>query len=432
MPPLLGRDGRLLFASRAVRMFGYGFLSVVLVLYLAEAGLDGFQVGVVLTLTLLGDAALSLWLTTHADRMGRRRVLLIGAVLMAAAGICFAITREPLLLLVAATVGVISPSGSEVGPFLALEQAALAQTVPNRQRTRVFAWYNLAGSVATATGALSGGLIAAALQGGGVATLDSYRVVIVGYAVVGLGLAGVFAAMSSAVDAPKRADDSIKRRLGLHRSTGIVARLSVLFAVDAFAGAFVLQSLIAFWFHQRFGADPGFIGALMFGANLLAGASALLAVRIAERIGLVRTMVFTHLPSNALTILVPLMPTLELAAVVLLARFAISQMDVPARQSYIHAVVDPDERSAAAGVTGIARSLGSAAAPILAAPLVAIPALASLPFFISGGLKIVYDLLLYRGFQSIRPPEEMPDEVPDAVLGDGPPLGDVADAPGSR
>jgi MFS family permease len=412
MTGVLTRDGRLLFATRSVRMFGYGLLSVVLVLYLAAAGLDGFQIGVLLTLTLLGDAAISLWLTTHADRIGRRRTLIAGAALMALAGVAFVITRDPIVLLVAATIGVISPSGSEVGPFLAVEQAALTQTIPDRQRTRIFAWYNLAGSLATASGALVGGVLAEYLERIGFATLDSYRIVIVGYALVGVTLAVVFALVSPRVEAPRPADDSIRRRLGLHRSQRIVAKLSLLFGLDAFAGGFVLQSLIAYWFHVRFGADTAAIGALMFGANVLAGISALLAVRIAERIGLVRTMVVTHLPSNVLLILVPLMPTLELAAIVLLARFAISQMDVPTRQSYTQAVVEPDERSAAAGITGIARSLGAAVAPSLAAPLVAVPGLAAVPFLISGGLKIVYDLLLYRMFQSVRPPEERPPEEP--------------------
>jgi MFS family permease len=405
----LGHDGRLLFATRAVRMFGYGLASVVLVLYLSALGLADPVIGLLLTLTLLGDAAISLWLTTHADRVGRRRVLLAGAFLMCLAGVGFAATSALPVLVLAATIGVISPSGNEVGPFLAVEQASLSQTIADRARTRVFAWFNLTGSFATASGALVGGGIAGALIASGRAPLDAYRAVIVVYACLGLVLAALFWRVSARVEVEQAPDASVIRRLGLHRSRGIVARLSALFALDAFAGGLVVQSLVAYWFHLRFGADVAVLGAVFFGANLLAGISALAAARIAERIGLVRTMVFTHLPSNVLLAAVPLMPTLPLAIIVLLARFSISQMDVPTRQSYTMAVVDPDERSAAAGVTGIARSLGASVSPLLAVPLVGVASLAALPFLLAGGLKIGYDVALYRGFQSLRPRHEEVD-----------------------
>ena len=399
-------DARLLFATRVARMFGYGLLSVVLVLYLVALGVDGVAIGLILTLTLLGDAAISLWLTTHADRLGRRRILLVGAALMLLAAVVFALARDQWILLVAATIGVISPSGNEVGPFLAVEQASLAQTLPDRDRTRVFGWYNLVGSLATATGALAAGFIAQLLQESGASTLDSYRAIVVGYGLVGIVLALLFARLSSAIEVPAAPPSSVATRLGLHKSRGIVLRLAALFSLDAFAGGFVMQSLIAYWFHLRFGADPAALGAIFFGANILAGISALAAARLAARIGLINTMVFTHLPSNVLLILVPLMPSLPLAVGVLLARFAISQMDVPTRQSYTIAVVEPDERSAAAGVTGIARSLGAAVSPSLATPLMQSVPLAGLPFVIAGGLKAIYDLLVLRAFSAVRPPEE--------------------------
>jgi MFS family permease len=403
------RDGRLLFVTRAVRMFGYGLASVVLVLYLSALGLSDPVIGVLLTLTLLGDAAISLWLTTHADRVGRRRVLLVGALLMCLAGVGFASTSALPVLVLAATIGVISPSGNEVGPFLAVEQASLSQTIADRARTRVFAWFNLTGSFATACGALAGGGIAGALMASGRTPLDAYRVVIGVYACLGLVLAALFWQVSARVEVPEPPDASIARRLGLHRSRGIVARLSALFALDAFAGGLVVQSLVAYWFHLRFGADVAVLGGVFFGANILAGISALAASWIADRIGLVRTMVFTHLPSNLLLAAIPLMPTLPLAIVVLLARFSISQMDVPTRQSYTMAVVEPDERSAAAGVTGIARSLGASISPLLAVPLVGMASLAAVPFLLAGGLKIVYDVGLYRGFKSLRPRHEAVD-----------------------
>ena len=404
----LDRDGRLLFTTRVMRMFGYGFLAVVLVLYLAAIGLDPVAIGVVLTLTLVGDTVISLWLTTNADRLGRRRVLVAGSLLMVGAGIVFAFTSWLPLLVLAGTIGVLSPTGNEVGPFLAVEQAALSQAVGDARRTATFAWYNVAGYVATATGALGAGLLSGALIRSGINDADAYRAIVVGYALVGLAMAVVFERLGSRIEAPPREyrPGEIRRRLGLGRSRRTVLRLSALFSIDAFAGGFVPQSLMAYWFNLQYGVEPGLLGLIFFGANLLAAVSSLSAARFARRFGLVNTMVFTHLPSNVLLILVPVMPNLTLAIAVLLLRFSLSQMDVPTRQSYVMAVVDPDERSAAAGVTGIARTTGAALSPALSAPLVASASLAAVPFYLAGGLKIVYDLLLYRAFRTVRPPEE--------------------------
>jgi MFS family permease len=405
-----GRDVRLLFAARMVRLFAYGLLSVVLVLHLSELGLGQARIGLLLTLTLLGDTAVSLAVTTRADRAGRRRMLLLGAALMVLAGAVFALARSFWVLLAAATVGVLSPSGNEVGPFLAVEQAALAQQVEPERRTRLFAWYQLAGAAATALGALCGGALAEGLQRAGATPLEAYRVVLAAYAALGVALLGLFAGLGPGAEAPAPGEPggaaAMGAGLGLSRSRGVVLRLSGLFAVDAFAGGFVLQSFVAWWFHQRFGAGEGLLGAIFFGANLMAAVSALSAAAIARRIGLVNTMVLTHLPSNALLVLVPLMPTLPLAVAVLLLRFSISQMDVPTRQSYTMAVVDPGERSAAAGVTNIARTVGASLAPLAAGPLYASAALSGVPFLVAGGLKILYDLALWRGFRALRPPEE--------------------------
>jgi MFS family permease len=398
----LSSDGYILFGTRIVRMFAYGFLSVVLVLYLVQLGFGEWLIGLLLSLTLVGDAAISLWMTTSADRVGRRRILMAAASLMLFAGVLFAVTDRVALLLVAAIFGVISPSGYEVGPFLPVEQAALTQIVSAEQRTEVFAWYNLVGSFATAAGALSGGGLTQLLQQNGVAPLNSYRTVIIVYGVIGGLLALLFTRLSRSVEVVHSEVVTARSRLGLHRSRGVVLKLSALFALDAFAGGFVVQSLAAYWFYVRFGVEPAGLGAIFFGANILAGISALAAAWVAERIGLVNTMVFTHLPSNILLMLVPLMPSLSLAIIVLFARFAISQMDVPPRQSYTMAVVAPDERSAAAGVTGIARSIGAAISPTFAAVFLGNPVLLGAPFFVAGGLKVIYDVLLYRSFRKVN------------------------------
>ena len=405
--PPLTRDGRLLFITRSLRLFAYGALAVILVVYLTNLGLSASQTGLLLTLILVGDTAVSLYLTTRADRLGRRRMLIIGAMLMVAAGLTFAWTRNFLLLIVAGTIGVISPSGNEVGPFLSIEQAALAQVVPPAARTTVFAWYTLAGSFATAAGSLCGGVLAHVLQGSALVPLAHYRVVVLLYAALGAVLAVLFTRLSPAAEVLSPGVTST--RFGIGQSRDVVLRLSGLFALDSFAGGFVVQSFAAYWFYLRFGVNPATLGVIFFWANLFAGVSALLATRLAARFGLVKTMVFTHLPSNILLILVPLMPTLPLAILVLLARFSISQMDVPTRQSYVMAVVRPEERSAAAGITGVARTTGAAIAPVFAGWLFARPSLISVPFFIAGTLKVVYDLLLYRGFASARPPEEPQD-----------------------
>jgi predicted MFS family arabinose efflux permease len=360
-------------------------------------GLTESNVGLLLTSTLLGDTLISLYLTTQADRIGRRRMLIVGAVLMVAAGLVFGFTTRLWVLVVAGTIGVISPSGQEVGPFLSIEQAALSQVVADRNRTDVFAWYTLAGSLATALGALAAGIATHALQTSW-APVDSYRAIVVAYAAIGIALAVMFTRLTPASEA-RATHISL---IGVHRSRGVVLKLSALFALDSFGGGFVVQSLAAYWFYLRFGVDPQTLGALFFGANVLAGISALLASRIANRIGLINTMVLTHLPSNVLLILIPLMPTLPLAALMLLVRFSISQMDVPTRQSYVMAVVDPDERSAASGITGVARTTGAALSPLFAGLLFAQPSLISAPFFIAGSLKIAYDLLLFRAFRAVK------------------------------
>jgi MFS family permease len=414
IPPALrelNRDGWLLFLTRSARLFAYGSLSVILVFYLLSLGLTDQQTGLLFSLTLAGDMLISLYLTTRADRLGRRRMLIIGAVLMAAAGLAFAGTHNFLFLIVAGTIGVISPSGNEVGPFLSIEQAALSHILPAKSRTTIFAWYTLAGSLTTALGALTGGAIAQSLQQHSVPATNSYRIIVILYAAIGALLALLFTQISPAVEvapAETKATNAPTHFLGIPKSRNTVFKLSALFSLDSFAGGFVIQSFAAYWFYLRFGVQPAALGAIFFWANVFAGVSALLASRLAARIGLLRTMVVTHIPSNILLILVPLMPNLPLAIAVLLARFSISQMDVPTRQSYTMAVVPPEERSAAGGITGVARTTGAAISPLLAGLLFARPSLINIPFFLAGGLKILYDILVYFTFRKIHPPEELP------------------------
>jgi MFS family permease len=413
MPPPTSatRDILLLFAARTVRLFAYGFLAVVLVLYLGALGFSEVRIGVLLALTLLGDAVISLTMTTRADRLGRRRMLQWGALLMMLGGAGMAAGGNFWLLLVAAVIGVISPSGNEIGPFLAVEQACLAEVIQSTDRTRVFAWSHVIGFSANALGALAGGVLAGGLQHAGWTPAGSYRVLFWLYAGVGGCLFILFHLLGPAVEAP-RSEATAGTGIvpaswhGLHEAKGRVAKLSALFTLDALGGGFIVQSFVAYWFHRRFGVDLATLGAVFFGTTLLSGLSALAAVPLARRIGLLNTMVFTHLPSNVLLMLVPFMPTFGWAVAVLLARHVISQMDVPTRQSYVNAIVPAAERSAANGITMTIRQVGTALGPVAAGPLMAVPALAGACFVISGGLKSLYDLLIWRAFRRVRPPEE--------------------------
>ena len=400
-------DLRVLFASRMVRLFACGLLAVVLVLHLEAIGISPARIGLLLTLTFLGDAAISLWLATRADRAGRRRTLRFGAALMVLGGAGMALTDNFTLLVIAATIGVISPTGAEVGPFLAVEQACLADVIDPRERTRILAWYHVAGFSMSALGALAGGWLAHALQAHGWTASASYRVLFWIFAAGG----GVIGLLSLRLGPEVEVDDATAAAapsgaLGLGESHGMVLRLGALFALDSFGGGFCVQSFLAWWFHQRFGLSDAALGTIFFGSNLLAGLSALAAIPLARRFGLINTMVWTHLPSSVLLMLVPVMPVASAAVVMFWLRNSISQMDVPTRQSYVNAVVPPPARAAANGVTTTAKQLGAALAPLIAAPLLGSAALMSLPFWICGGTKIVYDLLLWRSFRGVKPPEE--------------------------
>ena len=367
----MSRDGVILFTTRFIRLFSYGFLSVGLLLYLSEMDYTQFGIGSLFTMTLIGDLLITFYLTTTADSYGRKTILILGALLKIFAGMAFACTSNFILLCIAGTIGVISPTGGEIGPFLAVEQAALTEAISDpTQITTVFAYYNLAGYLAQALGALGSGYMIMSLQSSGYSALTSYRTVLFGYAFFGLIKFILYLFLSSRIEPLHTRDAQAPRdwfgKFGLHRaeSRQVVTKLSLLFIIDAFAGGFVMQTIIVYWFNQRWQMNTDSLGLMMRGANILAGVSALLASPLVNLIGAINTMVVTHFPSNILLLIVPFMPTQLTAVGTLLARFTISQMDVPARQSYVASVVEPDERSAAGGITNIVRSLGLAVSPI--------------------------------------------------------------------
>ncbi len=396
----LSRDGWLLFATCGVRSFAYGFLSVVLGLYLDAIGLSTTAIGGIFTAALAGGAVMTVIITAVADSFGRKSLLTVGAALMALAGWVFAVSDDPVSLTIAAIFGTISPSGKEVGPFLSIEQAMLPQTTQDRHRTAVFSAYNLVGSFAGALGALAVGLPSLFT----LAPVSGYRFLVWGYVLSAIVMMVLFALLSPRMEAKTKTNGQTDK-IGVQKSRSIVAKLAGLFALDAFAGGFIVQSIVAFWFYLRYEIDLNALGGIFFGTNLLAALSFLAAPAIARRIGLLNTMVFTHLPSNFLMLLVPFMPSVELAVAVLLVRHLLSQMDVPTRQSYTMAVVDADERAASAGILSVARNAGAALAPLFTGVVLASPSL-GLPFLCAGGLKVVYDLWIFIVFRHVKPPEE--------------------------
>jgi MFS family permease len=397
------RDGWLLFATCGVRSFAYGFLSVILGLYLDGIGLSTTAIGWIFTAALAGGALMTVIITSAADSLGRKNLLILGGAVMAGAGLVFALTDNLIALTLAAILGTISPSGKEVGPFLSIEQAILPQTTSDRNRTAVFSAYNVVGSLAGALGALAVGLP----QRFSAKALSGYRFLLWGYIACALVMTVLFLFLSRSIEA-KRQTKSRHRKIGVQRSRGMVARLAGLFALDAFAGGFIVQSIVAYWFFLRYGADLNVLSGIFFGINILSALSFLAAPAIARRMGLLNTMVLTHLPSNFLLLLVPLMPNLELTVAMLLARNLLSQLDVPTRQSYTMAIVRPDERAAAAGILSVSRNAGAALAPLFTGAILANP-VSGWPFLLAGGLKVIYDLWIFAVFRKVKPPEEEHD-----------------------
>ena len=390
-----------LFLSRGIRGLVDGLVSVALASYLTGLGFSPFKVGAIVTGTLLGSAAVTLGVGLLGYRLSRKGVLLGAAALMVLTGIGFAGLTAFWPLMVVAVAGTMNPSSGDVSVFLPTEQAALAHTVSGPSRTMVFAWYNLVGSLAGAVGALLSAVPTAASSRWGVSLLAAQRGVFVFYAVCAILTGAIYVTLSPGLEV--HADSRPSRPLA--ESRGLVLRLAALFSVDSFGGGFIVQSLLVLWLFRRFHLDADATAAVFFAAGVLSGFSQLVSPWVAAQVGLIRTMVYTHLPSNVLLILAALMPSAPLAITCLLLRMAVSQMDVPARQAFVMAVVPAEERAAAATVTNVPRSLAAGLAPLLAGALLEKTNF-GWPLVIGGALKAAYDVVLLLQFRNFTPREE--------------------------
>jgi MFS family permease len=400
VPAGTSRDGTLLVAARAVRAFGDGFTSVLLPAYLLALGLDDLQVGAITTATLLGSALLSLVVGFGASRAPWRTLLVGASVLMILTGVAFGSLHDFWPLLVVAVVGTLNPSAGDVSVFLPLEQAVLPQTIEPRGRTALFARYGLVGSLVAACGSLCAGVPVFAAGHTSIAYVQALGVMFWLYGLLGVLALRLYTALSPHIEGTRA------NQAPLREARRTVFTLATLFSLDSFGGGFVVQSLLALWLFERFGVSTAVAGSVFFWTGVLSAFSYPVAAWLSSRIGLINTMVFTHLPSNALLILVPFMPNLPLALGLLLARSALSQMDVPTRSSYVMAVVPPGERPAAASVTSVPRSLASAASPLLVGYLLGLSPF-GWPLVVAGVLKGAYDLLLLGMFHKVKPPEEL-------------------------
>jgi MFS family permease len=394
------RETRILFVGRGLRAFGDGFVSLLLPVYITTLGFDVFAVGAIAAATLLGSAALTIFVGFAAHRVGRRRLLVAAAVLMIATGLGFLVERDFWPLIAIAFIGTLNPSPGDVSVFYPLEQALLAESVPAKIRTTSFAIYSLIGSLVAALGALAAGLPDLLRDAFAVNLLTALQTMFVLYTILGLATYFLYRRLPPRLD---RREATASSALGPSRR--IVFTLAALFSLDSFGGGLIVQSLLALWLFQRFGLSLEAAGAIFFWSGLFTAVSFLAAARLSRRIGLVNTMVFTHLPSNLCTIALPFAPSLAVAVPLLLLRAALSQMDVPTRSSYVMAVVTPPERAAAASITALPRSLAASLAPLLAGWLFALSPF-GWPLVAAGSMKAIYDVLLLLLFQRHKPPEE--------------------------
>ncbi len=400
-PETANADARRLVYARGLRALADGYVSILLPAYLLALGRDAFEVGVLTTATLLGSAALTLFVGAITARFGHRRPLLAAAVLMILTGVGFTALQSFWPLLIVAFVGTVNPSSGDVSVFYPLEQSLLARSVAEKDRTELFAHYSLAGSLMGAAGTLLATLPELAVDRLGLTPVGAMQIMFGLYAAIGAGAMLIYRGVSARDGGSRQAEHQ-----PLGPSRGIVYRLTALFCVDSFGGGFLVQSILALWLLQTFDLPVSVAASIFFWAGLLTAASYLVAVRIAQRIGLVNTMVFTHLPSSLCLVAIPFVHSLPVVIGLLMIRSLLSQMDVPTRTSYVMAVVTPAERPAAASLTAVPRSLASAIGPVIAGYLLTLSGF-GWPLLIGGALKIGYDLTLLRMFRHVRPPEEM-------------------------
>jgi MFS family permease len=400
LPEGTPREARLIFLGRGFRAFGDGFVSLLLPVYLTVLGFNPFEVGVLMAATLLGSALLTLGVGFVAPSLGRRHLLVVAALLMIGTGIGFLLETRFWPLVLIGFVGTLNPSSGDVSLFLPLEHAALADLVPDRSRTMIFAFYSVVGSLVGALGSLAAGVPELLVSILHVHLATALQAMFAAYTVLGLASYFLYRRLPPALDRKRTV-----RAAPLGPSRGIVFRLATLFCLDSFASGLAIQSLLALWLFQRFGLSLVAAGSIFFWSGVLAASSSPISALLAKRIGLVNTMVFTHLPAHVCLVGLALAPNLASAIAFLLMRALLSQMDVPARTSYVMAVVTPEERPAAASVTLVPRSLATAVGPVIAGYLLSLAAFPA-ALVLAGGLKVIYDLLLLAMFRRHRPPEE--------------------------
>jgi MFS family permease len=389
-----------LLVAKGLRAFGDGYVCLLLPLYLLDLGFSPLEVGIVATTTLLGSGLLTLVVGLHAWRYHYRTLLLAASVLMAGTGFGFALLTDFWPLMLVALVGTLNPSSGDVSVFMPLEHAVLARVVSDRQRTATFARYSLVGSLLAAAGSLAAALPTTLASASGMSSTHAIQAMFLLYALIACASGIVYRGL------PKALATEVQQPVApLRKSKKKVYTLAALFSLDAFAGGFVVQSMVALWLYQRFGMSMATAGVVFFWTGVLTAVSYLAAVRIAGRFGLVNTMVFTHIPSSICLILLPFVPDVSYAIALLFVRSALSQMDVPTRSSYVMAIVTPVERPAAASITSVPRSLASAMSPFLAGYMLGLSTF-GWPLLVAGGVKIAYDLLLLAMFRNTRPPEE--------------------------
>lgn len=399
-------DGKLLLCARIVRTFAYGFLSVILAIYLKLIGFDDILIGIILSVTLINSIIFTLFASFYADRIGRRKTLILYTAMMSISGGIFFVTENPLALIIASLLGTLNITGSETSAFLSIEQSILPQTIKdNRKRNTLFGFYNMVGTFAMGAGILIANLPIIIQNELEFDQIYAIKLLFLFYSLLGVLVIGIYLKLSSDIEIKKEKTLKPISKILNPKSKKIVTKLSGLFAIDSFAGGFAIQSIVSFWFFTKFDIDLSQISYIFSIGSLLTAFSYLIAAKIADKIGLINTMVFTHIPSNILLILLAFAPTLEIAIVFYMIRMALSQMDVPTRQSYIVAVVEEDERTASAGITNLSRNIAQAFSPSITGYIIGVLSL-SAPFIIGGLLKIIYDITLYINFRKIKPSDE--------------------------